>query len=108
MSQLLQAQGLIRGSLRVVGQELLGTYRVCENDFFSLRLLILCPPKETSLTVDTGSSENHSCASEQGSGRGNGGSAEDTAWLLRTRLGQGAEWRAWCTVYGSWFWGPQF
>jgi hypothetical protein len=89
--------------VRVIEQALLGPYTMCENDF-SLCLFVPCPPKEASLAVDTRSSESHSSASEQGSGRGNGGSAEETAWLLRARLAQGAEWwRAWCAVCGSWF-----
>lgn len=51
--------------------------------------------------------QSSSPAWEQGGGQGNGGSPEDTSWLLRGLPHQGAEWRAWCAACGSWCWCPQ-
>lgn len=51
---------------------------------------------------------NGSPAGAQGGGQGNGGNTEDAPWLLRVLPGQGAEWRAWCAVSGSWSWCPLF
>lgn len=45
---------------------------------------------------------------EQGGGQRDGGSPEDAPWPLRVLPAQGAEWRAWCAVSGSWSWCPPF